>query len=104
MLVGVGVVQKAVLKAQGELVVVVMRRLRAVMELQILVAALEVLAVGLLEVLAVLVSSLFDTLTHLQPQHQQLAHQQLQCLAVIVSTHLQVQGVSHSDGTLCKTQ
>jgi UPF0716 family protein affecting phage T7 exclusion len=54
--------------------------------------------------LAVLVSLLFDMLTHLQPQHQPQAHPQSQWLAAIVYINGLAQGVSHSDGTLCKNQ
>jgi hypothetical protein len=68
----------------------------------------EVVAVVVIQVpqvgLAALVSLLFDMLTHLQPQHQPQAHPQSQWLAATVFTNGLDQGVSHSDGTLCKTQ
>jgi hypothetical protein len=52
----------------------------------------------------VVVSLLFDMLTHLLPQHLPQAHPQSQWLAATVFTNGLDQGVSHSDGTLCKTQ
>jgi hypothetical protein len=46
----------------------------------------------------------FGTLTLLQQLLQPQAHQLSPLLAVIASINGLAQGVSHSDGTLCKTQ
>jgi hypothetical protein len=75
------------------------------MELSILVAAavLEAMAFSMVALVDQALS-LFVTQILIRQRHQPLAHQQLQCLAAFVSTNLQVQGVLHSDGTLCTTQ
>jgi hypothetical protein len=76
---------------------------KALMELQIQAAA-QVVDLVLLEVvvLVALALSLFVMQILMRRRHQQQAHQQLQLLAATVFINGLDQGVSHSDGTLCK--
>jgi hypothetical protein len=68
------------------------------------VVEVVVLLVLALVVLVVRVLSLFVTQILTQPQRLRLAHPQSRLLVVIVSINGLDQGVSHSDGTLRKTQ
>ena len=75
---------------------------RLVQQIQVLVAVV-VQHLVLLEAQAVRALSLFVMRILMLPLHQPQGRPQLLCLAVIVYTNGQVQGVSHSDGTLCTT-
>jgi hypothetical protein len=73
--------------------------------LELLIQAVAVVVLLLEQAVpVVLVLSLFDTPTRLQQQPRPQVHPQSRLLVATVSINGLDQGVSHSDGTLCKTQ
>jgi hypothetical protein len=77
---------------------------RQLLEQQILAVVAAVRQALLLAAQAAPALLSFDTQTHLPLRHLQQVHQPLQLQAATEFTNGQVQGVSHSDGTLCTTQ